>query len=214
MVRNILFDWSCDNTLCEGDLMNKSYYKHRAGSLIGAIVSVIVGILLVIFHNEAPEMIIRVLGIAVLTAGVVALITYFVDKSNAYLSVVGLVLGIILIVLGIWMVASPSSIMSVISIFFGIVLIVDGIIDIQISSSSTDTKSKGFIISLILGIITLIAGIIIIIFYKPIVTGFAILFGVLLIFEGVSDIVIIAIASNNKKREDKKENIYYEEVEK
>lgn len=169
----------------------------KADVIFSAVLSVALGIVLLIWSAETITIICKVLALGITVMGVVNLIGYFVNhKLNSFSGM----LGLILVILGIWLFMRPESIAMIIPIVIGVMLAVHGITDIKVAF---ETKANGYESwwgPMALGIISLVLGVICIVNAFGLVSLAMKFIGVALIYDGVSDLWIVSRAVKSAKK--------------
>lgn len=138
------------------DLIKNSYKV----SMIYSFIFLLVGLLLFIDPKDFVIMVSYMISLAFIVAGINNLIRYSKDKSG-YAGAT-LTLAIILLMLGFFLIIKPTFIAKIIPLVIGICLAVNSLeklISLKYLSNEYDRKYK---VSTILGIVTLISGILLI----------------------------------------------------
>lgn len=133
----------------------------------------IVGLILLFLPEEFNKIIGYIVGSALLLAGAITIIKYF--RENIKPSSLNLVSGILYAMLGIIVIVYPLSIMNLATLIFGVYLIVNGTLKLHngyVSKNIDNTKWQS----------TMIAG------------GIIIIFGLILIINPFSGLIITKIA--------------------
>jgi uncharacterized membrane protein HdeD (DUF308 family) len=130
----------------------------RTGLIIGAILSALFGVLILTATGQVLEVVAVLFGIYFLVRGAIRLATgLFSGAFGAGGRVLNILIGLLLLVVGVLSVIHPAEILAVIGILIGISWIVDGVVSIVESSKS---PSKGF--TIFAGIISVVAGIVVV----------------------------------------------------
>ncbi len=149
-----------------------------------AVVSVIVGILLIVFNKALATVIPYVVGSLVLIDGVVALINYFGHLKSKEMNHFDLVRGVIDVVLGILILLSTEFFTTAFGILVGICLLLWGLL--KLNYSFTTGKANGELVpELIESIIFVVAGIVMLVFSKSVLDIIVIVLGASLIAIGL-----------------------------
>ena len=130
----------------------------RAGLIIGAILSAIFGVLILTATGQVLEVVAVLFGLYFIVRGAVRLGTgLFSSAFGGAGRALNIIIGALLLVVGVLAVFHPAEILAVIGILIGISWIIDGIVSLVESSKS---PSKAF--SIIAGIISVIAGFVVV----------------------------------------------------
>ena len=165
--------------------------QRRTSSVIIALIAMVLGVILILFKSRAVSLIVMVSGIALIALGAYYIIIYFARRSNIAMLQMDLLLGIILLLLGLWMTAKPDAVISLMQYVAGAIILVHGIVDLQ---ASVNIRRGGFAkwwVSLIFALVTMLLGALIILDPFSALDALLILIGVVLIFDGLSDLYII-----------------------
>jgi len=171
--------------------MSSLLHERKVSSLLVSFISIIIGIVLLVFKNNAVSLICIIAGILLALLGAYYIITYFVRKDKIVALRADLIVGIILFFVGAWMISNPKSVIALLQYVVGAIIVVHGIVDLQAAINIKRSKaisSKG---AFILSLATIILGIAIIINPFGAIDTLLIIIGVILIFDGVSDLFII-----------------------
>lgn len=99
--------------------------------------------------------------------------------------------GVVLFALGAWLMTSPASVVQLVQYIFGAVLIFHGVVDLQGALALMGQGYSRWWVDLLLAVLTLALGVLVVV--NPFGTFAALmgLVGASLIFDGVTDLVII-----------------------
>lgn len=171
--------------------------------IIISIVLFALGFFLVIYPELSQLIICKAVGIALCVWGVLRLITYFSMAKEEIFGSFGLVQGISLLAFGLFFVMKPE----VIAMFFGtilaIVIIIDGILKLQYGIEFYHMKADKWWIEDVVAAFMVVMGVIAL--FNPFDSSVALMIfiGIVLMVEGVSDLIsIIRISAFVKKLKD------------
>lgn len=176
----------------KGRMIMKNFFNDRKLSYaISALCFTALGIVLFMWPSESIQWICRLLGIAIIISGISFIISYFTNKKLSSIVQFDLVVGIILALFGIWLLTNPTIIISLIQYIFGAILIFHGIIDLIGTLNLRRGGNSYWSATLLFAIATIVFGAVII--YNPFasVSALIMLIGIALIYDGISDILII-----------------------
>jgi len=169
--------------------------QRRTSSIIVAFLSIVLGVVLVMYPDKAASIFVKVCGYALIALGVYYIVVYFARKSKVAMLQMEMLLGIVLLLIGIWMVTKPASVIALLQYVVGALIVIHGIIDLQ---ASLNIKRAGFDkwgASLVLSLLTLALGVLIIIDPFSATQVLMVVIGIVLVFDGLSDVYIIAVLS-------------------
>jgi len=167
----------------------------KGSSVLMAAITFILGLILVIFPGTATVTLCLILGIALMVLAVVAAIFYFKDRGDANKrGIVTLIIAAVAFLLGLWMVISPVFWVRFLFIIFGLLMLYHGFVDISNALAMKNGGMQRWWIYLIMAVITMILGIVVIIAPFITMTFMVVLCGIALIFDAVTDIIIVLTA--------------------
>ena len=174
--------------------------KIKANKITAAVLSVVFGVILMIWSGAAITVAFKIFGAVLAVGGIVAVISFLVSHDNSSLGLTSLIGGVVIIVLGAWIFMKPEGLASLFPIIIGIIVIVSGISDIGEAIRMNKTSYSRWYGSLIIGIVMIALGLVLIL--KPLGVANVIvkMIGIVLILNGVSDLyVIFGISSAAKE---------------
>lgn len=119
----------------------------------------LVGLVLLLIPGTFNKLIGILIGVALLAAGIIAIVKYVKEKATG--SSLNLVSGILYSVLGVIIIIYPYSIINLVTICLGVYLVINGLLKLKLSFVLKRITDK-WIGTLIMGIITVILGVILI----------------------------------------------------
>lgn len=179
--------------------MYRFFKTLKANYLISAVLCVLFGITLVVWPDISSKVVCIGLGCVLALTGVVNLITFFVRRDGTFLSQMNLLAGIVLTVLGGWIILDPDVLIRIIPVVIGVIIVVHGGHNLLQAVELCREKYDKWWVALLLGLVTIGFGVLLICNPFEAVSTMVILIGVLLIFDGVSDIWIISRISKTAK---------------
>ena len=166
------------------------YTKLKANWIFSAIVTIVLGLILVLFPAAALASVSYVVGGIAIAMGVVRSVRYFKqDHTYPFLFQSDLVVGLLCVGFGIFMLSQPAAFMSMLPFVFGILLVGCGIGSIL---RAVDAKKMGFLYwgwLLGLAIVSVVLGWLIMVNPFGAAETAVIVIGACLIYQGVTDIV-------------------------
>ena len=111
--------------------MKQIFRDVRNNFLLTAIVSVLIGLVLVLFPVRTTFMICNIAGILLIVCGIINIIRYVISKGEAFFIRYDLVVGVILCLAGLFVITQSHLIISFIPTIVGIVLLINGIINLK-----------------------------------------------------------------------------------
>ncbi|MBE5911504.1 DUF308 domain-containing protein [Pseudobutyrivibrio sp.] len=155
-----------------------------------AIISIIIGLLLVTYPDEITIALSRVIACIIIVAGVaIVLSQIFENDKNA----LGIAVGGILSLLGVWMLLAPEDniIINIIPIAIGVILVVHGVQDLTMAVEIVRNKGKNSWVVFLGAIINIVLGALCIAMAFQVVKMIFWLIGVMLIYDGITDLFFV-----------------------
>ena len=175
----------------------------KANYTMSAILSIIMGLVLLIWPGTTTQIVCTMLGIVLLAYGIIQIVMYLWTREKTVFSQGILLLGIIFAVIGAWIILKPEMIIMAVPVIVGILIIIHGLHNII---QAVDLKREGYEkwwLALLFGVLTVLFGALLI--YNPFgaVEVVVRMIGIFMIYDGVSDIWIISRLSKIRKIKEK-----------
>lgn len=153
-----------------------------------ALMSIIIGILLVIYKGGVITAAVKVIGVLLVLVGITMVVTAIFSAISSYF---GMAVGGIVGVIGIWMFVNPEPAVEFIPMVFGVILVVHGLQDLSMAWEIKRVAGKGIGFAIGFGTLNIILGAVCILMAFKIVNIFVWLIGIMLIIEGVCDCFVV-----------------------
>ena len=161
--------------------MGNIFREQRRSSIVMAVLTLLLGLLLVLAPNRSIRLLCTVLGAAMLVAGLIYLFTWLAKRRDGFPAWF-LIPGLILAALGLWLLTSPGSVIVLIQFSVAAVLIFHGVIDLQGAVSLAD---------LVLAVLTVVLGGVVLLNPFGTMEAMTMLIGASLVYDGASDLYLI-----------------------
>ena len=174
-------------------------WEQRVSGVVSALLTAAAGAFLLFWPDRSVDLLCSLLGAALLVIGL-AYVLGCLARRRGGVPMWFLIPGVILAALGLWLMKSPSAGMTLGQYVFAAMLIFHGVLDVQGAISLARLDWPGWGWNLLLAALTLVLGGVI--FCNP-MGSFSLLvtvIGVSLIFDGVSDLVIIITLGRANRR--------------
>lgn len=155
---------------------------------LAAVLSVVLGVLLVVWPGTVITVLARVIAIILMGSGIVALIPRLLDEIK---SVTSIIVSLLITLIGLWMFLSPQAVASIIPIAIGVLLVVHGVQDLALAFEGRRTKAHNWWSIPLMAILNIVLGILCICNAFGLVKLGMILIGIMLIYDGISDMFIV-----------------------
>ena len=176
--------------------------RFKKNKVVSAVLVTFIGLLLVIWPGTALVLLCRIIGVCALIGGAVGVIMFFTTSIRTPGIIGGLTGGLLLLIAGLWILIRPDILASILPMVLGFLIIVSGLINL--ADCVTIRRQNGSVISsLIMAIITIILGIVIITHAYGTSKLFFRLLGLVMMYDGISDLIIIGHISDRVRRFEK-----------
>ena len=164
----------------------------KTNIVISAALCILLGIVLVVWPDLSMQIVCTAIGAVLLIGGGVRLAAYFTAKDGSVYAQMNLITGIILAVVGIWILLQPDKVLAIIPIIVGIVIALHGVNNLQQAVSLCKEKYDKWWVALILGLLTVGFGILLVCRPFEALDTAVMMIGLFLIYDGISDIWIVS----------------------
>ena len=172
--------------------------------IIASIVYIILGVFMVTHPAKVEATLCYAFGILMTIFGVINVISFFINKDSDSNLFFELVFGVLSCAFGVFTLVSPTSVINILFIVIGVIIIIDGIMNVKRSFYLKDFGERYWFVFLIISAVSILAGILTIVFRQPLGSLLIVILGINLIYEGISGLVIMFRISQNKKRVERK----------
>lgn len=175
------------------------FKKFKANDVISSSVFVLIGLVLLIWPGTSTQVVCMVLGGVLLAYGIIQIVMYlFAGEKTLYYQGM-LILGIILSVIGAWILLKPEMIIAAVPVIMGIIIVMHGLHNVVQGIQLKGMDYEKWWIAFALGIVTVALGGVLI--YNPfsVVNTVVRVIGAFLIYDGISRIWIASRVSKSRK---------------
>ena len=166
--------------------------KLKTNVMISAVLCILLGIVLVAWPDLSMQIVCTAVGAVLLIGGGVRLAVYFTARDGSVYAQMNLLMGIVLAVVGVWILLQPDKVLAIIPIIVGIVIVLHGVNNLQQAFTLYREKYDKWWVVLILGLLTVGFGVLLICRPFEALDTVVILIGICLIYDGISDIWIVS----------------------
>ena len=157
-------------------------------SILWDIISIVIGVVLILFPGEAMDLSLKVIGVVLLVAGVSGIILG-IKSQGAYIAYT-MSGAVTAIVAGIVCLLQPQLIKSVLPLIMGIIILATGVFNIVNSINAKNAGASRWVASLVLALITVICGIVILFNLNQAANLLVTIIGIIFVYNGVSTLII------------------------
>lgn len=165
--------------------------EQRRSSVLVALATIVLGLGLVVWPDRSVSLMCSLLGGALLIFGLLYIIGWFSSKRRAGSPAVMVIPGVVLAGLGVWLMTSSESVITLIQYVFGAMILFHGVLDLQGAISLAGRRYARWWLDLLLAVLTLGLGALILINPFGTFAALVMLIGVSLVYDGVSDLLLI-----------------------
>lgn len=173
--------------------------KIKTNVVVSSALCVILGLVLVFRPGLSMRIVCTAVGVVLILSGAMRMIDYFTARDGSLFSQANLIFGIVLAVVGVWIVLKPDKVMAIIPIIVGIVIAIHGLHNLQQAVELWRDKYDRWWVALILGVLTV--GFAVLLVCRPFaaIDTVVMMIGLFLIYDGLSNVWIVSRIYKNAK---------------
>lgn len=180
-------------------MMESLLKKIKTNVVSSSLLCVILGLVLVFRPGMSMRIVCTVVGVVLLVAGVMRIMAYFAMRDGSMYAQVNLVFGIVLAVVGVWIIMKPDTVLAIIPIIVGIVIAIHGLHNLKQAMELWRDKYDKWWIAFLMGVLTVGFGVLLICRPFAAIDTVVMLIGIFLIYDGLSNIWIVSRVYKNAK---------------
>lgn len=166
------------------------FRQWKRQSLIGAIITVVLGVVLIFSPASLLSLVMGVLGWALLLVGIGTVIGYLLNRGVAA-GYSQLIYGVIQLIFGLWILRNPGGLVSLAASVVGILMLIHAVSDFQYTVSAYQAGAAHWWTGALSGGVTLLLALFLL--FRPLssamtVASFA---GICLVVDGVGDLLML-----------------------
>ena len=170
---------------------------------LSAVICVILGIVLLVWPGQSTQVVCMILGIVLGGFGIIQIILYLATQEKTMVSHSMMMLGIVLAVIGGWIVLKPDTIIKAIPMIVGILIVIHGLHNAVQAIDLKKMQYDNWWVALLLSLLTIALGVVLICNPFTVVDTVVRLIGAFLIYDGLSDMWILSRVFKTKKNKEK-----------
>lgn len=165
--------------------------ERKSNAVITAVILLVFGAVLLIWPAMSMRVLCTFLGTGLAAGGFFRVLDYIFHRDGSLYFQGSLVLGVVLMALGVWIVLKPESILLLVPVIVGVIVILNGITDIRQCIELYRAGYERWWAVLLVGILTVFLGALLV--WNPFtaVNTLVRVIGVLLIYNGISNLWIL-----------------------
>ncbi len=173
--------------------------KIKANMIVSSLLCVLLGLVLVLRPGLSVRIVCTAVGIVLILSGVTRIIDWFCARDGSMYAQMNLIFGIILVVVGVWIVVKPDKVLAIIPIIVGIVIGMHGLNNLKQAIELWRDKYDKWWVAFILGALTVGFGVLLICRPFAAIDTVVMLIGFFMIYDGLSNIWIVTRIYKNAK---------------
>ena len=181
-------------------IMERILKKIKTNVIVSALICAGLGVILVVWPGLSVQVVCMAIGGVLVLNGLSRLLNFILNRDGSIFSQMNLVMGIIITVIGGWILLQPGTIIAMIPILVGIIIVIHGINKLQQAVSLCQNRYDKWWIALLLGIVTIGFGVLLVFNPFAAVDTLIRFIGLFMIYDGASDIWIMSRVSRNVKQ--------------
>ena len=170
---------------------------------LSAVICVILGIVLLVWPGQSTQVVCMVLGIVLGGFGLIQIILYLATKEKTMVSHSMMMLGVVLAVIGGWIVLKPETIIKAVPRIVGILIVIHGFHNAVQAIDLKKMQYDNWWVALLLSLLTVALGVVLICNPFTIVDTVVRIIGAFLVYDGLSDMWILSRVFKTKKNREK-----------
>jgi len=171
----------------------------KPGLLLTGILSIVLGVVLIANPGIIQSALRFVLGGGLALFGLLEVVSVFV-RPNGLMSVGRMVPGILCLAVGLVFIFRFDTFVALLWILIGIAILIDAVYKLQYAFALKAAKEKNWWINLLISLATMIFAVVLMIEPFSVANSMATLTGVLLLVNGVFDMVSVAFLSRSARK--------------
>lgn len=180
--------------------MERILKKIKTNVVISALFCIVLGVVLVIWPGMSVQIACMAIGAVLILNGISRLVNFIFGRDGSLFSQMNLIMGIIITVIGAWILLQPAKVIAMIPILVGIIIMIHGVNNLQQAVSLCKSRYDKWWVALILGLVTVGFGILLICNPFQAIDTLVMFIGLFLIYDGISDIWIVSRVSYAAKQ--------------
>ena len=166
--------------------------KIKANALVSAILYAILGAVLLLWPATSAQVVTLALGLVLVLCGLGNILDFLLHRDGSLYSRMHLIAGVILAVIGLWLMTQPDLLTVVVPRIMGILICIHGAGDIRSAFVLKRNASPHWGVTLLLAAITYALGAMLVLNPFSAFTTVVRIIGLCLLYDGISDIWIAA----------------------
>lgn len=165
--------------------------EQRISSIIMALVTLVMGFLLLFWPDRSVKILCALLGAVLIVTGAAYIFGWLIRRRKGGFPAWFLIPGVLLAAMGMWLLNNPKLVVALIQYIFAAVVIFHGVLDLQSAIVLAVARRRRWWVDLLIALLTLGLGVLVL--FNPFETfeALVMLIGFTLIYDGLSDLWLI-----------------------
>ena len=185
----------------------------RKNYSVSSLITLILGIVLIVWPDLSGALMCYMLGGALILMGAIQLLIYLRGNRAELSGRFKMMMGVILALLGVWICAKPEIVLGLIPAVLGIVLLMHAVQDLSYTIQIKNSGVERWWVALIATLITFALAVFLIMHPFLAFEMAMIYIGIGLVYNGISDFVLVILAGYYKRNADKRIREFAEKIE-
>lgn len=112
-------------------IMERILKRIKTNVMVSAFICMTLGIILVVWPGLSVKVVCMAIGVVLVINGISRLMNFIFGRDGSVFSQMNLIMGIIITVIGGWILFQPGTIIAMIPILVGIIIVIHGINNLQ-----------------------------------------------------------------------------------
>lgn len=176
--------------------MKELLERWKADVVLSAVLCVVTGVVVMIWPATVTLIVGRVIGVILVVMGVTHAFHYLQNREASRL---GLASGVVIFVLGVVILIRPELVAQMVAVVVGVLLIMHGLEDMQLGIESKHCGDESWWVCILFSLVTILLGALVIVKYFQMAEVAAWFLGLALVFDGVSDLIVVSKVTHAAK---------------
>ncbi|MCR5416591.1 MAG: DUF308 domain-containing protein [Pseudobutyrivibrio sp.] len=168
--------------------MKEKIKNLRLNVTFSAVVSVIIGVLLLLYPSESLMTIGKLMGVIICIAGASVIVSQIFEFE---MNIMGIIVGGILAVIGVWIFLNSAAVLSIIPIAIGVILVIHGVQDLGMAIEGVNLKISYPWAAFLIAALNILLGLICIGNAFGLVSFATRIIGIMLIYDGITSMFVV-----------------------
>lgn len=178
--------------------IERAVREFRWSFVITAVAYILLGLFLVIWPDASMNVLCYLIGGVLTLYGFFNIFSFIFGRDRSFS--IELVIGVVTAAIGIFSLVSPNTIRDILSILLGLIVVIDSLIGIKRAFSLKELDLASWWVFLLLSLASAMLGVLFMIRKELFGEALLIVVGIVLMYEGISDLVTIIQISVLGKR--------------